>query len=127
MARQIFKFYTPSVNIHQKIPSIMKTLKPNEKFVSIELIPSNSLNIEAISKLQPAFCSVIWRQSENFNYKKPNEIGPLVLSKKLLETGHNVLLHLAGRYLRQEQVINVLEEAKRIGVRNLFVLKGGIK
>lgn len=121
-----FHLYKPSIDSAKThIPSIIKVLKPNEKLLSIELMPTRSLNVESISKLQPAFCSVVWRQSESFNYKKASEIAPLALSRKLLENGHNVLLHLAGRYLKKEQAASVLDEAKRIGVRNIFALKGG--
>lgn len=128
MATQVrnFHLYVPSITTAKiQVPALIKSLKPNEKLLSIELMPSNSLNIAAISKLQPAFCSVIWRQSEVFNYKKPHEIGPLALSRKLVEAGHTVLLHLAGRYMKEEQVVSVLDEAKKVGVKNIFALKGG--
>lgn len=124
MALQVGNFYiNNSAKTHLALA--IKALQPNEKLLSIELMPSNSLNVAAISKLQTSFCSVIWRHSESFNYKRPSEIGPLALSRKLLDAGHNVLLHLSGRYLKQEQAISVLDEAKRIGVRNIFALKGG--
>lgn len=123
-----FKFYVPNIDSAKtQLPAIIKGLQPREKLISIELMPSSSLNVPDVSNLpvKPSFCSVIWRQSERFNYKKPSEIEPLVLSKYLLDSGHNVLLHLAGRYLKQEEAVSVLEEAKRIGVRNIFALKGG--
>lgn len=122
-----FRLYLPSAASSSKaqIPEIINSLQTSEKVLSIELMPSNSLDISAISKLHPTFCSVIWRHSERFNYKKPNEIEPLALSKHLLDSGHNVLLHLAGRYLKREEAVSVLDEAKRIGVRNIFALKGG--
>lgn len=121
-----FNLFKPSIDsLKTQLPLVIKSLKPNEKLLSIELMPSNSLNLDAISKIQPAFCSVIWRQSESFNYKKPSEIAPLALARRLLESGHNVLLHLAGRYLKQEHAESVLDEAKRIGIRNIFALKGG--
>lgn len=125
MAAQSRKFCLHIPSLNSTKARIPEALKPREKLLSIELMPSNSLDLTTISKLQPAFCSVIWRQSEKFNYKRPSEIDPLALSKHLLDRGHNVLLHLAGRYLQKEEAVSVLDEAKRIGVRNIFALKGG--
>lgn len=119
------RLYVPSVDSSKsKISAILKSLKPNEKSMSIELSAALPVDIEALAKLKPAFCSVVWIQSEKFNYKKPDEIEPLALAKKVVDAGMNMMIHFTCRYLKKDEAVSVLDEAKRIGVRNIFAMRG---
>lgn len=59
------------------------------------------------------------------NPLQPDTVAPLTFARELIGNGYNVMLHLAGRYMKEQEVLNVLEEAKKIGVRSLFALQGG--
>lgn len=102
-------FYVP--NLQGKQEHITSTIEEanatGSKIFSIEVLPTKSLNINNIGNLGPSFCSVIWRQSEDFCLEKPGTIGALVTCKRLIGLGYNVLLHLAGRYLKQQEATNV--------------------
>lgn len=104
--------------------SLLSLLKSSHKTFSIELSPSSKVKIDEIRELKPTFVSIIWRFNQEVNLESVETIPELVMCKQLIDEGFHVLLHLACRYLKEQQALNILKEAKNMGVRSIFALKG---
>lgn len=109
----------------QSVKNLLQLTKTDGKSFSVELLPSPSLRLDQLPVFHVTFYSVIWRQTEETPVKSPKDLPAIVVSKKLIEKGYPVLLHLAGRYLKENETLGILNEAKDIGVRDIFALKGG--
>ncbi|XP_072391176.1 methylenetetrahydrofolate reductase (NADPH) [Diabrotica undecimpunctata] len=92
--------------------------------VSIEICPNRGLNEDLLCSIPFSFCSVTWRTPSNQQLENVEQIPALILAKQLNSNGYNVLLHLAGRNLKRDQVVRILEEVKSAGIKNLFALQG---
>lgn len=97
----------------------------SDKCFSIELCPGKNFSECLLPELGLNFCSVTWRTPTDQQLKHVQDIPAVQLAKLLSCQGYNVLLHLAGRNLQRGHVLDVLNEVKRIGVRNIFALQGG--
>ncbi|CAH1117430.1 unnamed protein product [Phaedon cochleariae] len=96
-----------------------RSLRLRNDFFSVEVCPNRALDATLLLKMAPRLCSVTWHA------QSVEEGMPAVrLAGQLREQGHEVLLHLAGRNLNEGQVVEILDEVKRLGVRNLLVLQG---
>ncbi|XP_050510990.1 methylenetetrahydrofolate reductase [Diabrotica virgifera virgifera] len=104
--------------------NFIKNVLTSDLRVSIEVCPNRALNEDLLSSIPFSFCSVTWRTPSNEQLEHVDQIPALILAKQLNSNGYNVLLHLAGRYLKREQVVRILEEVKSAGIRNLFALQG---
>jgi len=86
-------------------------------------------SVTAISSRRPLFASVTWHNSHTIASKgSKSEIDhPALELAHELQNKHNVTtcLHLAAGDLTKEQVLFVLNRALRMGVRNIFALRGG--
>lgn len=97
-----------------------------KSILSLELISSKSYiqkDFQLISEIEPNFCSIVWTTS---SFSEINEIPELKLAKQLIDNKLNVLLHLPGRNFIKKQIVDILEEAKEIGIKNILTLKGGL-
>ncbi|KAF2882692.1 hypothetical protein ILUMI_23477 [Ignelater luminosus] len=112
-------------NIEQSsLLSLFKNLGQTDKIFSIELCPNRHLDIEALNKLSPAFCSVIWQNEPDTVLQEISELPSITLTKQLISNGYQVVFHLAGRYLSKVQAKNILDELQKLNVRNILALKG---
>ncbi|CAG9837968.1 unnamed protein product [Diabrotica balteata] len=93
--------------------------------VSVEICPNRGLNEDLLCSIPFSFCSVTWRTPSNQQLENVEQIPALILAKQLNSNGYNVLLHLAGRNLKRDQVVRILEDVKSAGIKNLFALQGG--
>lgn len=94
--------------------------------LSVEISSSTPLTTtdwELLTEIQPTLCSIVWSTNEFVNVK---EIPELKLAKQLIDCGHNVVLHLAGRNFKKTQIMEILLRAKSIGIGAIFALKGGL-
>lgn len=107
------------------VKGILEARNAIGKTFSVELLPTATLDFEQLSTIDPTFYSVIWRQSETTPVNNPEQTAAILLCKQLIDRGYHVLLHLAGRYLKENQALGILNEAKRIGIKDIFALKGG--
>lgn len=108
------------------LSTVFKTAKAEStKTFSIELMPtSKTPDYDQIKKINPTFVSVIWQHNKEDTTDVENT--PAILaSKQLIDRGYPVLLHLAGRYFKQKEALEVLNVVKSVGIRNIFALRGG--
>lgn len=95
------------------------------KTFSVELVPtSKTPDYAHFKKISPTFVSVIWQHHKEDTVDIGNTPA-IVMSKELINRGYPVLLHLAGRYFKQTEALEVLNVVKSVGIRNIFALKGG--
>ena len=94
----------------------------NSKFVSIELCTNRNIEMDLLSFIPSPFYSVVWLDNNVNNLQLHPSI---LLSKKLIESGFNVLLHLSGSCLDKKTALELLNLIKNIGVKNIFAVRGG--
>lgn len=105
--------------------SIFSSLDSSDKTFSIELCPGRKVDESLLPELGLNFCSITWHSPSADQLKCVVEIPAVRLAKRLACRGYNVLLHLAGRNLHGDQVLDILNAVKDAGVRNIFALQGG--
>lgn len=107
--------------------SITEVLSSTDGCFSLELCPDRNLDIQLLSTLNTGSCSIPW-----FLPRAPGcqiiveEIPALKLAEQLYGQGYNITLHLAARNLNENIVLNILNNAKNIGIRNILALQGGL-
>lgn len=105
---------------------LQQELASNKKIFSVELCSSKYIqDISILNDISPTFVSVTWHGlpcDSCFNYEN---IPAISLARKLHSSGHQVLVHLPGRYLSKEQALRVLEVLKSYNLRNIFAIQGG--
>lgn len=127
---QIKSDHTNSISQQENIKQdsllgLFKNLEHTDEIFSIELCPNKHLDIEALNKLSPAFCSVIWQNEPDAVLQEISQLPAVTLTKQLISYGYQVVFHLAGRYLSKVQAKNILDELQKLNVRNILALKGG--
>ncbi|XP_018577537.1 methylenetetrahydrofolate reductase [Anoplophora glabripennis] len=104
--------------------SIFSLLDSSDRTFSIELCPGKNIDEGLLSKLGLNFCSITWHSPSVAQLKCVDKTPGIQLAQRLCCQGYNVLLHLAGRNLHGDLVLDILNAAKGIGVRNIFALQG---
>lgn len=92
------------------------------KFVSIELCTNRNVEMDLLNVIQSPFYSVVWLDNNLNNLQLHPSV---LLSKKLIGNGFNVLLHLTGSCLDKKTALELLSLIKEIGVKNIFAIRGG--
>ncbi|XP_015600129.1 methylenetetrahydrofolate reductase isoform X1 [Cephus cinctus] len=103
---------------------IEEKIRKNEKFYSFELNPVKERQDQIYERFfsetkqcSPLFYTISWH---------PNIAGKEHASTDLIKIlPNNTLLHLVGRSLNKENLINILKTALACGKINIFALRGG--
>lgn len=113
------------MSLAEKINQLEKENKP---FFSFEFfVPKTESGhtkllkrIEQLSKLNPVFCDVTWRA-----HVASEERGTMELARHI-QKEHNVtsVMHMTLLGLSKEEILYELENAKKNGIKNLFLLRG---
>ncbi|KAL3282360.1 hypothetical protein HHI36_005546 [Cryptolaemus montrouzieri] len=93
-----------------------------EKLCSIEVSSKRKFNMDVLKNIQFSFVSVIWIGKYT---KDPPIIEPLSMARELIQRGYPVLLHLPSRCFTIVEASKCLNYAKKIGVKNLLIVRGG--
>lgn len=80
---------------------------------------------ECSKEFHPVFCSVSYH--ENPNKLSTEDNLTLKFAADLHQKGLNVLLHLNCQGQTKKNVYHILKEVEKIGVKNIFALKGGMQ
>ncbi|KAK9871081.1 hypothetical protein WA026_011362 [Henosepilachna vigintioctopunctata] len=108
---------------NEKLTNIINKIG-RKKLVSLELNPYIPIDYRNVCELNPSFCSVVWlaRRNETENLKL---LPPIVITKKLIELGYTILIHLPGIFYTEKKMHDILSLLKIYGVRNIFAMRGG--
>lgn len=105
-----------------QLTTVFKTFERKARRLSLELCPSRKLNIEKVKNMSAPFCSVTWLDNKVCNIA---EHPTIELSRELIKTNINVLIHLPGRIYSKQEMFEILTTIKTIGVKNILAMQGG--
>lgn len=92
--------------------------------ISVEVSPNSDFQANLFDRIRPRFVAVTWLGNGHLELPT-QEIPAIILAKKLCERNFSVLLHMAGRYVGKERMMDILNYAKDIGVKNILAVQGG--
>lgn len=106
--------------------SLKQRLATGKNIFAIELTSNKQVkNLEILNRIKPTFISVTWHGSPCDSHENYEQIPPIALAKQLRLLNQKVLVHFPGRYLTEDQAMNVLVTLKKNNLMNLFIVQGG--
>ncbi|XP_030754945.1 uncharacterized protein LOC115881546 [Sitophilus oryzae] len=98
-------------------------LETSQNRISIEVSPNNNFNAKLLGELGPHFISVTWLGAKYLQL--PNhQIPTVVLAQNLNKLKCPVLVHLPGRNLKKERMLEILNLLKNSGIKHVLALQG---
>lgn len=93
------------------------------RIISMEVTYACELDYAKLKEIKHHFLSVVWTAPFDL---PPSKIPPIQLARKLIESGEVVVLHVPSRFIKRDQVKDIFDYLRDMGLRNVMICRGEI-
>lgn len=94
----------------------------NKKLLSVEFYSHLEVDLDLYKTINPSFSSATWAPGD---LSEISALPSLVFAQKLQENSINTIMHVCGRNFKRQEALAVMNQIRRMGIKNILALKGG--